>query len=106
MEVEVLMYEINLLESESDMNRCLNSLCELIDKAYGDSSGETTIRKFILHIYNSSNPAVGFNSLDHDNFKKCIDVLFLSHFIECEIHRCIVNGKEIFEELWQIENRE
>lgn len=92
------------LQTEDDCKRSINSLIKLIDMARGDSSGERTIRKFLLNLYNPSNPAVGFNALDHNNFEMCLDVLLLHRTCGREIHKYIQNGSAIFAQLWRIEN--
>jgi len=93
-----------MLKTEEDYERSVDSLIKLIEKAYGDSSGETIIRRFLLNLYNSRNPAVGYNSLDNENFKMCLDVLLLDRYGGQEIHKYIQNGSEIFVQLWELEN--
>jgi len=97
------MYKINLFQNDVDAERCVESLGNLVKQAYGDSSGERTIRIFLLNLYNSRNPATGFNSVDDSNFEMCMDVLFLHRFIGIEIHKCISDGSRIFQALWNIE---
>jgi len=53
------------------------ALGTLVEKASGDSSGETVIRRFLLNLYNPENPPVGFDKLDSTNFELCVKVIWL-----------------------------